>query len=35
VRLRDAGRATAQAWLAKHYDAVGHEATLNLRAAYQ
>ncbi len=32
--LRDLGRKTAKTWLAAHYDAIGHEATLDLRAAY-
>ena len=35
VRLRDAGRAAAQAWLGQHYASVGREATLDLRAAYR
>jgi NTE family protein len=32
--LRDLGRATAKDWLGAHYDAIGREATLDLRAAY-
>ncbi|GJE02269.1 patatin-like phospholipase family protein [Methylobacterium isbiliense] len=32
--LRDAGRAAGQAWLARHFDAVGRESTLDLRAMY-
>lgn len=35
LRLRDAGRGTAQRWLERHYDAVGREATLDLRETYQ
>jgi NTE family protein len=35
LRLRDAGRATAKGWLERHYDAIGHEGTLDLREAYQ
>ena len=35
VRLRDGGRVAAKAWLERHYDAVGREATLDLREAYQ
>ena len=34
-RLRDAGRATAQRWLERHYEAIGREATLDLRETYQ
>jgi NTE family protein len=34
-RLRDAGRATAQRWLEKHYDSIGREATLDLPHLYQ
>jgi NTE family protein len=34
-RLRDAGRATAQRWLEKHYDSIGREATLDLPQLYQ
>jgi NTE family protein len=34
LELRDLGRAAAQTWLAAHYAAIGHEATLDLRAAY-
>ncbi|GJE30659.1 patatin-like phospholipase family protein [Methylobacterium oxalidis] len=34
-RLRDKGRAAAEAWLAEHFDRVGHECTLDLHAAYQ
>jgi NTE family protein len=32
--LRDLGRAAAQDWLARHYDAIGHRATLDLEKAY-
>jgi NTE family protein len=32
--LRDRGRATAKAWLAANYDALGTRGTLDLRAAY-
>jgi NTE family protein len=32
--LRDLGRATAKDWLAANYDAIGHSATLDLKAAY-
>ncbi|WP_240539883.1 patatin-like phospholipase family protein [Salinarimonas soli] len=32
--LRDRGRATAKAWLASHYDAIGKSGTLDLKAAY-
>ena len=35
VELRDKGRSAAEAWLARHYDAVGERGTLDLRAAYQ
>lgn len=34
LELRDIGRETALAWLAENYDAIGHRATLDLRAAY-
>jgi NTE family protein len=34
LKLRDLGRATTQAWLAEHYDAIGERATLDLKAAY-
>jgi NTE family protein len=34
LELRDIGRETAKAWLAAHYDAIGRESTLDLRAAY-
>ncbi|WP_157091546.1 patatin-like phospholipase family protein [Methylobacterium nodulans] len=34
LRLRDAGREAAQAWLAEHFDAVGRESTLDLREMY-
>lgn len=33
LRLRDAGRATAQRWLEANYDDIGVRATLDLRAA--
>jgi len=33
LRLRDAGRDTAQRWLAANYDALGARATLDLKAA--
>ena len=33
LSLRDAGRVTAQRWLATNYDAIGVRATLDLRAA--
>jgi len=33
LTLRDAGRAVAQAWLQRNYDAVGETATLDLSAA--
>jgi NTE family protein len=32
--LRDRGRAAAQAWLARHYEAIGERGTLDLRGAY-
>ena len=32
--LRDLGRKTAETWLATHYDAIGHQATLDVKAAY-
>ncbi|WFT78573.1 patatin-like phospholipase family protein [Methylobacterium sp. CB376] len=34
LRLRDAGRAAARAWLDQHFDAVGRESSLDLRAMY-
>lgn len=34
LRLRDAGRATAQRWLETHYDSIGHEGTINLPRIY-
>jgi NTE family protein len=34
-RLRDKGRAAAQAWLAENYDAVGRDCTVDLQQAYQ
>ena len=34
-RLRDKGRAAAQAWLAETYGTIGQACTLNLRDAYQ
>jgi NTE family protein len=33
VQLRDAGRQTAQTWLAAHYGAIGKRGTLDLRSA--
>jgi NTE family protein len=33
VRLRDAGRRTAQSWLADHYGAIGARGTLDLQSA--
>jgi NTE family protein len=33
VQLRDAGRRTAQSWLAAHYDAIGVRGTLDLQDA--
>jgi NTE family protein len=33
VQLRDAGRETAQTWLAAHYGAIGMRGTLDLRSA--
>ncbi|MBP6851782.1 MAG: patatin-like phospholipase family protein [Rhodoferax sp.] len=32
--LRDMGRASAQAWLAKHFDALGTECTVNIKRDY-
>ena len=32
--LRDLGREAARRWLARHYDAIGRRATLDLREAY-
>jgi NTE family protein len=32
--LKNLGRATARAWLAENYDAVGERSTLDLRRAY-
>jgi len=34
-RLRDKGRAAAQAWLAERYAEIGHSCTLDLPSAYQ
>ncbi|MBV9078984.1 MAG: patatin-like phospholipase family protein [Methylobacteriaceae bacterium] len=34
LQLRDIGRAAAETWLTTHYDAVGRQGTLDLRAAY-
>ena len=34
-RLRDKGRAAAQAWLAERYAEIGHTCTLDLPSAYQ
>ncbi|GJD51886.1 hypothetical protein OPKNFCMD_4645 [Methylobacterium crusticola] len=34
LTLRDTGREAARAWLAQHYDAVGRESTLDLKAMY-
>jgi NTE family protein len=33
VRLRDAGRRAAKAWLKANYAAIGNHATLDLKAA--
>ena len=33
LRLRDAGRETARAWLGRHYDQVGERCTLDMAAA--
>jgi NTE family protein len=33
VQLRDAGRRTAQSWLAHHYEAIGVRGTLDLQSA--
>ena len=33
VQLRDAGRRTAQSWLAAHYEAIGVHGTLDLQDA--
>jgi NTE family protein len=33
VQLRDAGRSTAQSWLAQHYQAIGVHGTLDLQSA--
>ena len=33
VQLRDAGRRTAQSWLAAHYEAIGVRGTLDVRSA--
>ncbi len=35
VHLRDLGRETAQAWLARHYDDLGQRGTVDLRAMFQ
>ena len=35
VQLRDAGRRTAQSWLAAHYGAIGVRGTLDLQSALQ
>ena len=35
LRLRDKGRAAAQAWLGQHFEQVGQTCTINLREAYQ
>jgi NTE family protein len=32
VKLRDAGRQTAQAWLAEHYEAIGARSMLDLQS---
>lgn len=34
-RLRDKGRAAAQAWLAENYERVGRDCTIDLQQAYQ
>jgi hypothetical protein len=33
VQLRDAGRRTAQSWLAAHYESIGIRGTLDLESA--
>jgi NTE family protein len=33
VQLRDAGRRSAQSWLADHYEAIGVHGTLDLQEA--
>ncbi len=33
-KLRDLGREAAREWLARHYDAIGRRATLDLSNAY-
>ena len=35
LELRDAGRRTAQSWLADHYGAIGVHGTLDLQSALQ
>lgn len=34
TRLRDLGRARADAWLAEHFDALGRQSTVDIRADY-
>jgi NTE family protein len=34
AELRDTGRATAQAWLDMHFDTLGRESTVDIRATY-
>ena len=34
LSLHQTGRATARRWLEKHFDAIGHESTLDLRGTY-
>ena len=34
LSLHQTGRATARRWLEKHFDAIGHESTLDLRSTY-
>ncbi len=35
LRLRDLGRADAKAWLARHYDSIGVEGTLDIDQTLQ
>jgi NTE family protein len=32
--LRDLGRRAAEGWLERHYDSIGRESTLDMKAAY-
>ncbi len=34
TELRDTSRATAQAWLDMHFDTLGRESTVDIRATY-